>query len=107
LEAYPAARTAAAKAIELDDKEAEAHVYLGDSQRVLNWDIAGCDAELKRALQLDPNCGIAHVFTALSLASQGGAEAGALMHIREAVKVHRPSPIISTWARVIDFYKIS
>ena len=102
LEAYPAARTAAAKAIELDDKEAEAHVYLGDSQRVLNWDIAGCDAELKRALQLDPNCGIAHVFTALSLASQGGAEAGALMHIREAVKVDPLSPIISTWAGFID-----
>src|SRR6266571_1558093 len=97
LEAYPAARTAAAKAIELDDKEAEAHVYLGDSQRVLNWDIAGCDAELKRALQLDPNCGIAHVFTALSLASQGGAEAGALMHIREAVKVDPLSTIISTF----------
>ena len=102
LEAYPAVRTAAAKAIELDDKEAEAHVYLGDSQRVLNWDIAGCDAELKRALQLDPNCGIAHVFTALSIASQGGAEAAALMHIRESVKVDPLSPIISTWAGFID-----
>jgi serine/threonine-protein kinase len=102
LEAYPAARTAAAKAIELDDKEAEAHVYLGDTQRVLNWDIAGCDAELKRALQLDPNCGIAHLFTALSIASQGGSEAVALMHIREAVKVDPLSPIISTFAGFID-----
>jgi len=102
LEAYPAARTAAAKAIELDDKEAEAHVYLGDTQRVLNWDIAGCDAELKRALQLDPNCGIAHLFTALSIASQGGAETAALGHIREAVKVDPLSPIISTFAGFID-----
>ena len=102
LEAYPAARTAAAKAIALDDNEAEAHVYLGDTQRVLNWDIAGCDAELKRALQLDPNCGIAHLFTALSIASQGGAEAAALMHIREAVKVDPLSPIISTFAGFID-----
>jgi adenylate cyclase len=102
LEAYPAMRTAAAKAIALDEKEAEAHVYLGDSQRVLNWDVAGCDAELKRALQLDPNCGIAHVFTALSIASQGGAEAAALMHIREAVKVDPLSPIISSFAGFID-----
>jgi adenylate cyclase len=102
LEAYPAARTAAAKAIELDDKEAEAHVYLGDSQRILNWDIAGCSAELKRALQLDPNCGIAHLFTALSIASQGGSEATALMHIREAVKVDPLSPIFSTFAGFID-----
>jgi TolB-like protein/Flp pilus assembly protein TadD len=102
LEAYPAVRMAAAKAIELDDKEAEAHVYLGDSQRVLNWDVAGCDAELKRALELDPNCGIAHLFLALSIASQGGAEAAALMHIREAVKVDPLSPIISTFAGFID-----
>jgi len=102
LEAYPAVRTAATKAIELDDKEAEAHVYLGDSQRVLNWDVAGCDAELKRALQLDPNCGVAHVFTALSIASQGGAEAAALIHIREAVKVDPLSPMISTFAGFID-----
>jgi adenylate cyclase len=102
LEAYPAMRTAAAKAIAIDEKEAEAHVYLGDSQRVLDWDIAGCDAELKRALQLDPNCGIAHVFTALSIASQGGAEAAALMHIREAVKVDPLSPITSTFAGFID-----
>src|SRR5260370_31716411 len=96
LEAYPAMRTAAAKAIAIDEKEAEAHVYLGDSQRVLNWDIAGYDAELKRALQLDPNCGIAHVFTALSIASQGGAEAAALMHIRESLKAVPLSPLIST-----------
>jgi TolB-like protein/Flp pilus assembly protein TadD len=101
LEAYPAMRAAAAKAIALDEKEAEAHVYLGDSQRVLNWDVAGCDAELKRALQLDPNCGIAHVFRALSLASEGDAE-GAQLHIGEAVKLDPLSPITSTFAGFID-----
>src|SRR5260370_3637567 len=81
LEAYPAMRTPAAKAIALDEKEAEAHVYLGDSQRVLNWDVAGRDPELKRALQLDPNYGLAHLFTALSHASQGSAEEAPHMHI--------------------------
>jgi tetratricopeptide (TPR) repeat protein len=101
LEAYSAMRTAAAKAIALDDKEAEAHVYLGDSQRVLNWDVAGCEAELKRALQLDPNCGIAHLFRALSLASEGDAE-GAQLHVREAVKLDPLSPIIGTFAGFID-----
>jgi adenylate cyclase len=101
LEAYPAMRTAAANAIAIDEKEAEAHVYLGDSQRVLNWDVAGGEAELKRALQLDPNCGIAHLFLALSLASEGDAE-GAQVHIREAVKLDPLSPIISTFAGFID-----
>ncbi len=101
LEAYPAVKTAAAKAIALDEKEAEAHVYLGDSRRVLNWDVAGCEAELKRALQLDPNSGTAHLFLALSLASQGNAE-GAQLHVREAVKLDPLSPIISTFAGFID-----
>ncbi len=101
LEAYPAMRTAAAKAIAIDEKEAEAHVYLGDSQRVLNWDIAGGETELKRALQLDPNCGIAHLFLALSLAAEGDAE-GAQLHIQQAVKRDPLSPIISTFAGFID-----
>jgi adenylate cyclase len=100
LEAYPAMRTAAAKAIALDEKEAEAHCYLGDSQRVLNWDLAGCETELKRALQLDPNSGTAHLFLALSSASQGNAE-GAQAHIQEAVKLDPLSPIISTFAGFI------
>src|SRR6185295_14669443 len=52
LEAYPASKAAALKAIALDEKDAEAHCYLGEAKRVLDWDLAGEDAELKRALQL-------------------------------------------------------
>ena len=42
------------KAIELDERDAEAHCYLSEAKRVLDWDLAGADAELTRALQLDP-----------------------------------------------------
>src|SRR5438270_2605568 len=35
LEAYPASRAAALKAIELDEKDAEAHCYLGEAKRIL------------------------------------------------------------------------
>ena len=51
LEAYPASKEAALKAIALDEKDAEAHCYLGEAKRVLDWDLAGEDAELKRALR--------------------------------------------------------
>ncbi|PYK15826.1 MAG: hypothetical protein DME55_13140, partial [Verrucomicrobia bacterium] len=50
LEAYPASKEAALKAIALDEKDAEAHCYLSEAKRVLDWDLAGADAELKRAL---------------------------------------------------------
>jgi tetratricopeptide (TPR) repeat protein len=101
LEAYPAMRAAASKAIELDEAEAEAHCYLGDSKRVLDWDVAGGEAEFKRALQLDPNSGTAHFFLALSLSSLGEAES-AQTQMKEAVKLDPLSPIIGSFASMID-----
>src|SRR5438046_10804 len=41
LEAYPASKAAALKAIALDETDAEAHCYLGEAKRVLDWDRAG------------------------------------------------------------------
>src|SRR5205085_8565900 len=65
LEAYPSSREAALKAISLDEKDAEAHCYLSEAKRVLDWDLDGADAELKRALQLDPNSAPARFFSGL------------------------------------------
>ena len=48
LEAYPASREAALKAIALDEEDAEAHCYLSEAKRVLDWDLEGADAELKK-----------------------------------------------------------
>jgi adenylate cyclase len=97
LEAYPAMRAAAEKAIQLDEKEAEAHCYLGDSMEVLDFDVAGCQAELRRALQLDSNCATAHLFLAFEGADEGDAEA-AKAHIRQAVRLDPLSPIVSDFA---------
>src|SRR5438105_4951563 len=97
LDAYPAMRAAAEKAIQLDEKEAEAHVYLGDSMEVLDFDVAGCLAELRRALQLDPNCAIAHLFLAFEGADGGDPEA-ALVHVRQALQLDPLSPIVSNFA---------
>jgi Flp pilus assembly protein TadD len=68
---------------------------------VLNWDVAGGEADLRRALQLDPNSGTAHFFLALSLASQGKAES-AEAHMKEAVKLDPLSPIIGSFASMIE-----
>jgi serine/threonine protein kinase len=65
LDAYPQSKAAALKAIALDEKDAEAHCYLGEAKRILDWDLAGEDAELNRALQLDPNSAPVHLFLAL------------------------------------------
>src|SRR5207253_6304934 len=44
LEAYPASKEAALKAIALDENDAEAHCYLSEAKRVLDWDLEGEDA---------------------------------------------------------------
>jgi TolB-like protein/Flp pilus assembly protein TadD len=94
LEAYPLSREAALKAIELDERDAEAHCYLSEAKRVLDWDLAGADAELKRALELDPNSGSAHVFSGLHPLFRGELKDG-LRLILEAQKLDPVSPITS------------
>ena len=94
LEAYPASREAALKAIALDENDAEAHCYLSEAKRVLDWDLEGADAELKRALELDPNSAPAHFFLALLPLFRGELPEG-LRLVLEAEKLDPVSPITS------------
>jgi serine/threonine protein kinase len=94
LEAYPLSREAALKAIALDARDAEAHCYLSEAKRVLDWDLAGADNELKRALQLDPNSAPAHLFSGLHPLFRGELNDG-LQLILEAEKLDPVSPITS------------
>jgi eukaryotic-like serine/threonine-protein kinase len=94
LDAYPASKEAALKAIALDEKDAEAHCYLSEAKRVLDWDLAGADAELKRALQFDPNSAPAHLFSGLHPLFRGELRDG-LRLILEAQKLDPVSPIAS------------
>jgi TolB-like protein len=94
LDAYPASKEAALKAIALDEKDVEAHCYLSEAKRVLDWDLAGADAELKRALELDPNSAPAHFFSALISLFRSELPEG-LRLVLEAEKLDPVSPIIS------------
>src|SRR6059058_5285286 len=93
-EAYPASREAALKAIALDEKDAEAHCYLSEAKRVLDWDLAGENAELQHALQLDPNSAPAHFFLSLLPLFRGELKEG-LQFVIDAEKLDPVSPIIS------------
>jgi eukaryotic-like serine/threonine-protein kinase len=94
LEAYPASKEAALKAIALDEKDADAHCYLSEAKRVLDWDLAGADAELKRALELDPNSAPAHFFSGMHPLFRGEVKDG-LQLILEAEKLDPVSSITS------------
>jgi len=49
------ARAAAQKALDLDDRLAEAHVARGRLQFFYDWDWKGAENSIRRALELDPN----------------------------------------------------
>ena len=94
LEAYPLSRDAALKALALDEKDAEAHCYLSEAKRILDWDLVGQDSELQRAMQLDPNSAPAHFFSALLPLFRGDLKEG-LRLVLEAEKLDPISPITS------------
>ena len=94
LEAYPASKEAALKALALDENDAEAHCYLSEAKRVLDWDLEGENAGLKRALELDPNSAPAHFFLSLLPLFRGELQQG-LRLVLEAERLDPVSPIIS------------
>ena len=53
--AIPLARTAALKALEIDDSLGEAHASLGIIKAQYDWDRAGAEKEFRRAIELSPN----------------------------------------------------
>jgi TolB-like protein/Tfp pilus assembly protein PilF len=70
-EAFPKARTAAEKALEIDTRLSEAHTSLGVVRFQYDWDWQGAENEFKRAIELNPSYAPAHQFYADFLKSQG------------------------------------
>jgi TolB-like protein/DNA-binding winged helix-turn-helix (wHTH) protein/Tfp pilus assembly protein PilF len=60
LEAYPQAKAAARRALELDDRLAEAHTALGTIYFRFDWDWSNAEQEFKRAIALNPSYSRAH-----------------------------------------------
>jgi len=61
-EAWPRVKTAALKAMELDDTLAEVHITLGNFRFCYEWDWGSAETEFQRAIQLNPNSADARFF---------------------------------------------
>lgn len=70
-ELIPKARSAALRALELDDRLAEAHTSLALIRENHDWDWASAEKEFRRAIELDPNYVTAHHWYAEFLSFQG------------------------------------
>jgi TolB-like protein/cytochrome c-type biogenesis protein CcmH/NrfG len=73
-EAWPKAKTAVLRALELDDGLAEAHTALAFVKLHYEWDWPGSAREFARALDINPNYALAHQWNSWALAVLGRFE---------------------------------
>jgi TolB-like protein/Flp pilus assembly protein TadD len=97
LEAYPKVRDAAVHALQLNDQEAEAHVYLAESKRILDWDLDGAEAEFKRAVEIEPNSTPSNYFIAAFYAARGDRDK-ALTYLQRTSKIDPASLWVNNFA---------
>ncbi|MEY2545157.1 MAG: hypothetical protein QOG48_274 [Verrucomicrobiota bacterium] len=96
-EAYPKVRDAALNALKIDTDDAEAHVYLGETKRILEWDLDAAAAEFARAVELDPKSTPSNYFSA-SLFAQRGDRETALAYLERTSKIDPASLWVSDFA---------
>ena len=96
-EAYPRAKEAALKALELDEALGEAHASLGEIRTDYDWDWAGAEKEFKRAIELNPGYATAHQWYAYYLTVVGRFNE-AFAEAKRAHELDPLSPVIyETW----------
>ena len=93
-EAYPQAKRAAMRAVELDERLAEAHATLAYIKTGYDWDWQGAERGFRRAIELNPNYETAHQWYAEYLSGMGRHQE-AIAEIRRAREINPLSLIIN------------
>jgi tetratricopeptide (TPR) repeat protein len=102
-QAWPRAKAAAMKALEIEDTLAEAHTALAAVIQYYDWDRLNAEKSYKRAIELNPNYSTAHHWYAQYLIHLGRIEEG-LAESKRAQELDPLSLIInSAWAERLNY----
>jgi TolB-like protein/DNA-binding winged helix-turn-helix (wHTH) protein/Flp pilus assembly protein TadD len=103
-QAFPKVHAAALKALELDERLAEAHTSLGSYQWEYEWDKSGAEKEFRRAIELNPSYATAHAWYAEELAALGrGDQALAeIKRAREVDPLSLPISVVAGWILYVE-----
>jgi len=93
-DSFPKSNAAARKALALDPTLAHLHAVLGTNEMEYDWDFAGGESELRKAIELDPNDATAHQWYGEKLSALGRHEE-ALAEINRAHELDPLSPVIT------------
>ena len=94
-EAYPMAEAAAMNALAVDNTLAEAHSAIAMIRVIFDNDLKGAEDALVRAIDLDPNCAMAHHWYSLVLGVTGRSEE-AVRESRRALELDPLAPVFNT-----------
>jgi eukaryotic-like serine/threonine-protein kinase len=103
LSGSPQGKTAAEKAVALDDSLAEAHTSLAYAKQNFDWDFAGAEKEFRHALELNPNYAIAHQWYATFLSDMGRHQ-DAIAEMERAIQLDPLSVNVNTAAAVVFYF---
>jgi TolB-like protein/DNA-binding SARP family transcriptional activator len=103
-EAFPRAKAAAARALQIDDRLAEAHASLGYVALYYDWDWNAAERELTRATELNPSYSIGHQWLANYLVARGRFDE-AIAAMRRAQETDPLSLIASAALGWIHYYR--
>lgn len=93
-EAFPKAKANALKALALDKDLAEAHVSLGYSALVYDWNYPEAEKEFRKAIELRPDYATAHQYYAYYLTAMGEIDQ-AIAERQRAVSIEPRSPLLN------------
>jgi serine/threonine-protein kinase len=102
-EAYPKARAAARKALEIDDTLGEAYASLAAVALEYDWDWATAGRQYRRALELNPSYASAHQWYAEYLA-RAGRHGEAIAEVKRAQELDPLSLIISAVGAYVFYF---
>ncbi|HSB64740.1 MAG TPA: tetratricopeptide repeat protein, partial [Thermoanaerobaculia bacterium] len=102
-EAFPRAKSAALRALELDPNLAEAHASLGFVRRFFDWEWSSAEREFQDAVRLSPGYATGHRWYGQLLSGMGRHEE-AISEARRALELDPLSVIIHTAVGDVLFY---
>jgi eukaryotic-like serine/threonine-protein kinase len=102
-EAFPKARAAAMRALDLDETLAEAHTSLGTVKTFYDWDWPGSEREFRRALDLNPNYATAHHWYSHYLTAVGRLDE-AVSEIKRARELDPFGITVNIWLASTLYY---
>jgi tetratricopeptide (TPR) repeat protein len=85
-DAFPKARAAALKALEIDETDVRAHVCLGLVRLFYDWEWQGAEAEIRRGLDLAPNNSAGHFAHGAWLLAMGRCEES-ILELKRALEL--------------------